>query len=150
MQETSGLDAAVGAGTTAVDPIRYGLLAAGVSGAMGVSCGAFAAHGLSQLGNPQIVDWVKTGASYQLWHAAALLGVVAVANQLPPHRVRHVIGCFFWGPLVFAGSLYALAILQWHWLGAITPIGGLLMILGWVMLAMIGWRQRGGAGKGGR
>ncbi|HEX9448378.1 MAG TPA: DUF423 domain-containing protein [Dongiaceae bacterium] len=133
-----------------VEPSKYGLAAAGVSGAMGVGFGAFAAHGLSQLGNPQIVDWIKTGASYQLWHAVALLGLVGMAHRLPSRWVMRLINCFFWGPLIFAGSLYALALLQWHWLGAVTPIGGVLMILGWVMLGILGWRQTGLSGEGGR
>lgn len=120
---------------------RCGLVAAGMNGMMGVGFGAFAAHGLKSLGDPQIVDWVKTGASYQLWHAAALLGIVSLADRLTPRRANLLIICFFGGPLIFAGSLYALAFLQWRWLGAITPIGGVLMIVGWIVVAVIGWRQ---------
>jgi uncharacterized membrane protein YgdD (TMEM256/DUF423 family) len=133
----------------AIDPgtRRYGLAAAAVSGVLGVGFGAFAAHGLSQLGNPQIVDWVKTGASYQLWHAAAILGLVGASGLLPRRWSMRLIHCFFGGSLIFAGSLYALALLQWRWLGAITPIGGVLMILGWVLLGVIGWRQAGQSGE---
>jgi uncharacterized membrane protein YgdD (TMEM256/DUF423 family) len=126
---------------------RRGLMAAGINGIMGVGCGAFAAHGLKSLGDPQIVDWVKTGASYQLWHAAALLGLVSLADRLALPRANLLIFCFFVGPLIFAGSLYALALLQWHWLGAITPFGGVLMIIGWIGVLALGWRQTGLPGR---
>jgi uncharacterized membrane protein YgdD (TMEM256/DUF423 family) len=120
--------------------IRQCLIAAGISGLMGISFGAFAAHGLVRLGNPLIVEWVKTGASYQLWHAAALLGIISVAGRFNAAWLRAVILCFFVGSLLFAGSLYAMALLQWTWLGIITPIGGLIMILGWVLLIILGCR----------
>src|ERR1700761_4359488 len=85
--------------------IRHCLVAAGISGAMGISFGAFAAHGLQRLGNPLIVEWVKTGASYQLWHAVALLGLVSLAGCLEARWMLAVMLCFFIGALLFAGSL---------------------------------------------
>jgi uncharacterized membrane protein YgdD (TMEM256/DUF423 family) len=128
--------------------IRHCLVAAGISGAMGISFGAFAAHGLQRLGNPLIVEWVKTGASYQLWHAAALLGLIGLAGRLEARWMQAVMLCFFFGALLFAGSLYAMALLQWTWLGIITPIGGIIMILGWILLIVLGWRTAAPAGRG--
>jgi uncharacterized membrane protein YgdD (TMEM256/DUF423 family) len=125
--------------------VSHCLVAGGISGLMGISFGAFAAHGLTRLGNPLIVEWVKTGASYQLWHAAALLGLVSLAGRVDLRWLQAVIICFFVGSLLFAGSLYAMALLQWTWLGIITPIGGLVMIFGWVLLIILGWRKLGRA-----
>ena len=126
---------------------RRCLMAAGISGVLGIGFGAFAAHGLARLGNPLIVEWVKTGASYQLWHAAALLGLVGVAGRIASRWISAIGICFFVGSLLFAGSLYAMALLQWTWLGIITPIGGVIMILGWVLLIVAGGRMMGPAGK---
>lgn len=124
------------------------LMAAGISGALGIGFGAFAAHGLTRLGNPQIVDWVKTGASYQLWHAVALLGLVGIVGRMAPCWLCAIACCFFVGSLLFAGSLYVMAFTQWTWLGVITPVGGVIMILGWVLLIVLGSRLIDPAGKG--
>jgi uncharacterized membrane protein YgdD (TMEM256/DUF423 family) len=121
--------------------MRHWLVGAGLSGIMGVSFGAFAAHGLSRLGDPQVVDWVKTGAGYQLWHAAALLALAGFGDRLASRWVGFAAHGFFWGALIFAGSLYLMALLQLRWLGAVTPIGGVLMILGWLSLAIAGLRR---------
>lgn len=120
--------------------IRHCLVAAGISGTMGIGFGAFAAHGLTRLGNPLIVEWVKTGASYQLWHAAALLGLVSLAGRLDLRSIRAVMLCFFIGALLFAGSLYVMALSRWTWVGIITPIGGIIMIIGWILLVVLGCR----------
>ena len=62
------------------------LAAAGLNGAMGVTFGAWAAHGLEGRLPPAALGWIQTGASYQLWHAAALLGLAALVAH---HRLRH-------------------------------------------------------------
>lgn len=117
------------------------LVAAGISGAMGVGFGAFAAHGLARLGDPALVEWTKTGASYQLWHAAALLGLAALSGRFSSFWFGAVSACFFLGSLLFGGSLYVLALLQWSWVVFVTPVGGMLMIIGWLLLALFGWRD---------
>jgi len=121
--------------------VAFSIVAAGISGAMGVGFGAFAAHGLASLGEPTIVDWVKTGASYQLWHAAALLGLACLAGRLSTSILRAVAICFFLGGLLFGGSLYILALLQWSWVVFVTPVGGILMLIGWALLIVGGWRH---------
>ena len=126
---------------------RVIIMAAGLSGLMAVAFGAFAAHGLQKLGNPLLVEWVKTGASYQLWHAGALLGLIAIGGRIGTGLTRAVFLSFFLGSLIFAVSLYALALLQWMWLGAVTPIGGVLMIVGWGLLIYGGWRGRNDNGN---
>jgi uncharacterized membrane protein YgdD (TMEM256/DUF423 family) len=117
------------------------LKAASVQGFMAVACGAFGAHGLQNLtaGLPpdqaaERLDWVSTGARYQLIHAAALLALAALAPGLKPRRARRAAQAFFYGPLIFSATLYAMALGAPLWLGAVTPLGGLLMLAGWAFL----------------
>src|SRR5512144_1225275 len=99
---------------------------------MGVAIGAWAAHGLQDRLPPASLDWIRTGASYQLWHAAALLGLAAVATR---HfsRLIAVAGIGFGlGALLFGGSLYLYAWTGQSGFAVITPVGGALMIIGWL------------------
>ncbi|MET1028570.1 MAG: DUF423 domain-containing protein [Dongiaceae bacterium] len=121
--------------------MRHWLIGAGVSGVMGIGFGAFAAHSLNRYGDPQMVEWVKTGASYQLWHAAALAALAGWGERFASPWITLAAHGFFWGALIFAVSLYLLAALHLRWLGAITPIGGVVMMLGWLSLMIAGWRQ---------
>jgi uncharacterized membrane protein YgdD (TMEM256/DUF423 family) len=104
---------------------------AGVFGALAVMTGAFGAHGLEGRVTPErLVTW-ETAARYQLAHALAL-GLVAAHPGAPK-----VAGLLFTvGIVVFSGSLYLLVLLDKGWLGAITPLGGLCMIAGWIALAL--------------
>lgn len=102
-----------------------GALAA-LSGAIAVAAGAFGAHGASG----KAVDWLTTGAHYQLAHAVAAL----VATGLP--RGRGAALLLILGSALFAGTLYAMALGAPRWLGAVTPLGGAAMIGGWVVLAL--------------
>ncbi|WP_374942265.1 DUF423 domain-containing protein [Sphingomonas sp.] len=100
------------------------VLLAALSGAMAVGAGAFGAHGASGAA----AEWLKTGAHYQLIHAVAAL--VAVRME--------ALGAgwlFVAGGAVFAGTLYLMALGLPRWLGAVTPIGGVLLIAGWLWLA---------------
>jgi uncharacterized membrane protein YgdD (TMEM256/DUF423 family) len=118
------------------------LAAAGLNGAMGVALGAWAAHGLEGRLPPEALEWIRTGASYQLLHAAALLGLAALAAR---HATRLVpvagIG-FGLGALLFAGSLYLYAWTGQVWLAMITPFGGALMIGGWIATFVAAFRMR--------
>jgi len=102
---------------------------AALSGAIAVAAGAFGAHGASG----PAVDWLKTGSHYQLIHAVAAL----VALRL---EARGPAWLFVAGGAIFAGTLYLMALGLPRWLGAVTPIGGALLIGGWLWLA---WRLRG-------
>lgn len=102
-----------------------GVLAA-LSGALAIGAGAFGAHGAH--GDAQ--RWLETGGHYQLIHAVAAL----VALQL---GARGPGWLFVAGAAVFAGTLYLMALGAPRWLGAVTPLGGLLLIAGWLWLA---WR----------
>lgn len=97
---------------------------AALSGAVAVAAGAFGAHGASG----QAAEWLRTGGQYQLIHAVAAL----VALRL---EARGPAWLFVVGGAIFAGTLYLMALGLPRWLGAITPIGGALLIGGWLWLA---------------
>lgn len=99
---------------------------AALSGALAVMAGAYGAHGA--LGRP--ADWLKTGAEYEMIHAVAAI----VAARLPGGQPAAAL--MLAGSLLFAGTLYAMAFGAPLWLGAVTPLGGLGMIAGWVVLAL--------------
>lgn len=98
---------------------------AALSGAVAVMAGAFGAHGAGG----QAAEWLRTGATYQMIHALAAL-VAARAGA------RLAAGLFVGGAALFAGTLYAMALGAPHWLGAVTPIGGIGLIAGWLVLAV--------------
>lgn len=110
---------------------------AAACGGLAVLSGAFGAHALrSQLDVAALQVW-HTAVDYQFWHALALLGVSFAA----PSRWRAAAAAGFCvGIALFCGSLYALALAAPRVVGAITPIGGLAFIVGWIALAGAFWR----------
>lgn len=98
---------------------------AALSGAIAVGAGAFGAHGASQ----QAAEWLRTGAHYQLIHAVAALVAIRM-------RARAPAALFVFGGALFAATLYLMALGLPRWLGAITPIGGIALIAGWLWLAL--------------
>jgi uncharacterized membrane protein YgdD (TMEM256/DUF423 family) len=107
---------------------------AGILGFLGVALGAFGAHGLRGRVAPEAIEIWKTGVLYHLVHALALLLVAALGARIGWPRV--VSGLFVAGIVVFSGSLYALVLSDQRWLGAITPLGGVAFLAGWVTLAV--------------
>jgi uncharacterized membrane protein YgdD (TMEM256/DUF423 family) len=105
-----------------------------VLGFLGVALGAFGAHGLRDRLAPSMLDVYKTGVLYHLLHAVALVAVGAGAEKLA--RPRAVATLFAAGVVIFSGSLYALALTGAGALGAVAPVGGLLLMAGWVTLAI--------------
>lgn len=122
--------------------VRGHLLGAGLNGVLGVAMGAWASHGLQATLPAPAIEWIKTGASYQLWHAAALLGLAALVAHRPTRLLAWAGIGFCVGALVFAGALYLYALAGLGWAAALAPVGGLLMIGGWlaVILAAIRFR----------
>jgi uncharacterized membrane protein YgdD (TMEM256/DUF423 family) len=116
------------------------IVVAALSGAISVALGAFAAHGLdlSTEAGRKAREWLQTGSQYQIIHALAIVAVVVLArNAALNGRVAVVTQClFFAGSVLFPGALYALAFGGPRWLGAVAPIGGTALILGWVSLAV--------------
>lgn len=99
---------------------------AALSGAVAVIAGAFGAHGVT--GRP--ADWLRTGGEYEMIHAVAAIVAVRLGTRI---SASLMLG----GSALFAGTLYAMALGAPLWLGAITPLGGLGIIAGWLTLA---WR----------
>ena len=113
-----------------------------LSGFIAVALGAFAAHGLKSCLAPDLLAIFETGVRYQFYHAFALIAV-AWALQLGSQGPARAAGwCFVAGTVIFSGSLYALALSGLRWLGAITPLGGLAFLAGWLLLAWSFWRLR--------
>jgi uncharacterized membrane protein YgdD (TMEM256/DUF423 family) len=104
-------------------------------GALAVTLGAFGAHGLKELltQNGTVAIWDK-GVFYHFIHAVMLF----VLAQRQPLKAGPW-WCFFSGIVIFSGSLYVLAVTNMHWLGAITPVGGVSLIAGWIWLALAAW-----------
>lgn len=126
------------------------LVAAGLNGLMAVAMGAFAAHGLRASLDPAALGWIETASRYQLWHGLALFGVALLLSQAGPARHRRLIQGIGWlflaGIVLFAGSLYVLALTGSRALAWITPLGGLALIGGWAALVVLGllrWRAPG-------
>ena len=111
-------------------------LAGAVSAFIAVAAGAFGAHALRARLPPDLLAVFETGARYQMYHALALLAVAWAATRWPAVPVRAAGWLFIGGTLLFSGSLYLLALTGTRWLGAITPIGGLLFLAGWAALAI--------------
>ncbi len=105
-------------------------------GGVGVAVGAFGAHGLKGRLSPEMLAVFETGVRYHLYHALAILATAALMSRLGG-RAPIVAGwSFFTGIVIFSGSLYALALSGVTILGAITPIGGVAFLVGWIALAV--------------
>jgi len=115
---------------------RNWLTLAALSGLVSVAVGAFAAHGVQ---DPKAADWLRLGAQYGFMHALATFAC-ALVMTLGGGRARLAPAFFLAGTVIFSGSLYAMAFGAPRWFGAITPIGGLLLLIGWAVLA---WAARG-------
>ena len=124
------------------------------SAAISVAAGAFGAHALRSRVEPRLLEVFETAARYQMYHALALIAVAlvlarsgdvtaAVLGPAPGNSLVVASGwCFVVGTLLFSGSLYAMTFTGVRALGAITPLGGVAFIAGWVCLAFTAMRSR--------
>jgi uncharacterized membrane protein YgdD (TMEM256/DUF423 family) len=112
------------------------LVAGAIMGFIGVAAGAFGAHAIREKVPPERLVTFETGARYFMYHALALF-VVAWLRTQPAGELLEVIAgwCFIAGSVVFSGSLMALALTGKRRWGAVTPIGGFLLLAGWAALA---------------
>ena len=106
-------------------------------GFLGVALGAFAAHGLKNRLSPEMLEVFDTGVRYHMYHTFAILIVAAAIGHIGNACLLAMAGWFFFaGILLFSGSLYALALTGVGIFGAVTPIGGVLFLIGWASLAL--------------
>jgi uncharacterized membrane protein YgdD (TMEM256/DUF423 family) len=106
-----------------------------LSAFIGVAAGAFGAHALRARLTPDLLATFETGARYQMYHALALLAAAWMADRWPGSQPGWAGLCFAVGTVLFSGSLYALALTGQRWLGAVTPLGGVAFLTGWLLLA---------------
>jgi uncharacterized membrane protein YgdD (TMEM256/DUF423 family) len=111
-------------------------------GALGVGLGAFGAHALKERLSADMLSTFETGVRYQMYHALALVAVVVALGRWPDSFLAVTAGWLFVaGIILFSGSLYGLALLDVRILGAITPLGGVALIAGWLCLLLAAWRS---------
>ena len=116
---------------------RFIFIAGSILAGTAVAAGAFGAHALQGRVEPQMLDTFATGARIQMSHALALLAVAWGVARWPEARLELAGWLLTAGTVVFSGSLYLMTLTGARWLGAVTPIGGVLLIAGWTVLA---WR----------
>ena len=119
---------------------RIFFIAGALSAFVAVAAGAFGAHGLKGRLDADMLTVFETGARYQMYHAFALVAAAWAAERWASAAVTASGWLFIVGTLLFSGSLYALSLSGVRWLGAITPLGGVAFLAGWLSLAWAAWR----------
>lgn len=115
------------------------LFLAGLNGAMAIGLGAYGWHNLGDM--PDIRDIFMMGSQYQMWHGLALLGTAILLNAGGPKRLLiGVSGLFQVGIILFSGTLYAFGLLNIIPAEGAAPLGGIMLMLGWLLLGLAGWR----------
>ncbi|HEX3273382.1 MAG TPA: DUF423 domain-containing protein [Gemmatimonadales bacterium] len=117
-----------------MDRLFFGLGA--LSAFLAVAAGAFGAHALRVRLAPDLLAVFETAARYQMYHALGLVAVAWAAARWPGGLVEWAGWLFVAGTVLFSGSLYGLALSGVRWLGAITPLGGVAFLAGWLCLAL--------------
>jgi uncharacterized membrane protein YgdD (TMEM256/DUF423 family) len=119
------------------------LLLASLFGGLSVALGAFGAHAMSGRFSPSLLATYETAVRYQFYHALALIAVVVVLGRWPQMATLTTWAgwLFVAGIVIFSGSLYILVFGGLRWMGAITPIGGVAFITGWLLLAWVALRS---------
>ena len=117
---------------------RFVFFAASFFGVTGVGLGAFAAHGLRQQLSASMLSVFQTGVLYQLLHTVALVGLAVACTVYQSVWLRAASGFMMAGILLFSGSLYLLVLTPLN-LGLVTPLGGLLFMLGWLSVGVGGY-----------
>jgi uncharacterized membrane protein YgdD (TMEM256/DUF423 family) len=114
--------------------IKFVLLCAAIFALLSVVLGAFGAHALKTRISADMLGVFQTGVQYQFYHALALLVVGMMMKQMPSSLLMWAAGMMITGVVFFSGSLYGLAITGQKWLGPITPLGGVCLIIGWLLV----------------
>ena len=121
---------------------RTFFILAALLGALSVALGAFGAHALESRISTDLIQTFETAVRYQFFHVFALFAVVMAIGRWPQSNLPPIAGwLFILGIVIFSGSLYALVGTGIRTLGAITPLGGVAFIAGWICLALTAWRS---------
>ncbi|WFF41004.1 DUF423 domain-containing protein [Salinicola endophyticus] len=123
-------------------PGRGAWVGVAISGLLVVVAGAFGAHALADRLSPRYLEVFHTAVRYQAWHTLAIMALLAWRAQRPLRGQLAAVVLWFAGMVLFSGSLYLLTLSGITALGVVTPFGGLLLMAGWVMLAIAAWRQQ--------
>lgn len=107
-----------------------------------VGAGAFGSHGLRGLVSPELIEVWKTAVLYQLIHGLALLLIAILLELRPAQLLAKAWLTMLLGVGLFSGSLYLIVLTGNRWLGPVTPIGGLILLLSWLMVAWGGFREK--------
>ncbi len=116
---------------------QHYLKIAAVFGVTGVLAGAFGAHALKDMLSLQQLEWWKTAAFYHLVHSLLLVGMALAINSANSKWMLRAFISTAAGIVFFSGSLYLMALFDLRWIGIITPIGGLWLVVGWLCLFMV-------------
>ncbi|HYE64522.1 MAG TPA: DUF423 domain-containing protein [Pyrinomonadaceae bacterium] len=111
-----------------------------VSAFLGVAAGAFGAHGLKSRLSAEMLTVFEVGVRYQMYHAFALIVAAWAQTRWPGALVNTSGWLFLVGTALFSGSLYLLSFTGLRWIGAITPLGGVALLAGWLCLAVAAWK----------
>jgi uncharacterized membrane protein YgdD (TMEM256/DUF423 family) len=112
-----------------------------LSALLSVAAGAFGAHALRSRLSPEFLAVFETAARYQMYHALGLLAVAWAVSRWPAGIAQWAGWFFVIGTVLFSGSLYALALTGARWLGAVTPLGGVALLAGWLCLVLSAGRS---------
>lgn len=121
-------------------------LLTGLLGAIAVGLGAFGAHALQErLSQLNRIETWQTAVHYHFFHVLLMTSILILIKQFSTQGIELkwlyiAFWCAFFGVIIFSGSLYTLSLSGINWLGAITPIGGLLFIIAWLSLGYFGWK----------
>lgn len=125
-----------------VEPLRLALVCGALFALLAVMAGAFGAHGLRGVLGSQGLEVFQTAVTYQVYHSLALIlvAILPVAG-FSRHLLGIAAGFFVVGILLFSGSLYLLVLTGIRWVGPVTPIGGICFMVGWILVAISGFRR---------
>ena len=114
--------------------LKIGLLSGSIFASLSIILGAFGAHALKDQLSAYSLAIYEKAVLYQIFHSLGILLLTAIAKNMDVLDFSFSIWCFIVGIILFSGSLYILALTNVKWLGMITPIGGMLFIIGWFLV----------------
>jgi uncharacterized membrane protein YgdD (TMEM256/DUF423 family) len=117
------------------------LMIGAILGGSGVAAGAFGAHALKEILDAPMLQVFETATRYVMYHAFGLCIVSWAIDRYPEQGLEKTGWLFLLGILLFSGSLYVVSLAGIRWMGAVTPLGGLAFMMGWLLLAWGVWRN---------